>query len=260
MTVYSKVGDWTFSSKHPFNRRVFGNVRQGWRGGDLSLPASSICLHNKQGTPSPTVLASSLCFRNRPVSPGVVHNSGGSFHFWFVFTAASGEQGSLGLLAKFTQMCPDVQLSYFIRLSLGFLKWCEKVEFPLTYLKSWLICWHSPSCPGGNCDFPKCTCPKRLLCERGRGNQSWKLYGAGKGLLLDFSNKPPQKRNPPVSLRAHMVSLLPLSGLEGSCLTQNCGTRGRWVHQPAIVEVDAEFRCVVHCVRLLASTVANMNL
>ena len=160
MTVYSKVGDWTFSSKHPFNRRVFSKTfRKVGGGGDLSLPANSIpCPHNKQGTRRPTVLASSLCFQNRPVSPGVIHHSGGSFHFWFVFIAASGEQGCLGLLAKFTQMCPDVQLSHFIRLSLGFLKWCEKLEFPLTYLKSWLICWHSPSCPGGNCFVQKGCC------------------------------------------------------------------------------------------------------
>ena len=44
------------------------------------------------------------------------------FSFRFVFTAASGGQGSLRLSAQLTQMCPDAQLSHFIRLSLGFLK------------------------------------------------------------------------------------------------------------------------------------------
>ena len=166
-------------------------------GGDLSLPANSIlCPHNKRGSRRPTVPASSLCFRHRPVPPGVVHSSGGSFHFWFAFTAASGGQGSLGLSAQLTQMCPDAQLSHFIRLSLGFLKWCEKVGFPLTYLKAWLICWHSPSCPGGNCDFPKCTCPKRLPCERGRGNQG-EPFGSfmelEKGFFLIFETNPLRK-------------------------------------------------------------------
>lgn len=50
-----------------------------------------------------------------------------------------------------TQRKPtEMVLSSFIYLSLRFLKRDKKVEFPLTYSKSLLICWHSHGCFGGN--------------------------------------------------------------------------------------------------------------
>ena len=64
----------------------------------------------------------------------------GYFHFRFVFTAAGGEELFLTVSATFTKQCPDVHLSHFICLSLGFSKRREKVEFHLTYSKSLLIC------------------------------------------------------------------------------------------------------------------------
>lgn len=44
----------------------------------------------------------------------------------------------------------ELVLSNFIYLSLRFLKRDKNVEFPLTYSKSLLICWHSHDCSGGN--------------------------------------------------------------------------------------------------------------
>ena len=190
------------------------------------------------------------------------HHPAGIFHFRFVFTVAGGEECYLSLSAKFTQQCPDVQLSHFICLSLGFLKWCEKVEFHVTYSKSWLICWHSPSCPGGNCETFQNALVRRARGVRGAGATKvnpLEAYGAEKGLLFDFWNKSSQKRNPRASLHNQMASLLPEPGSDGSCLMQNHGTRWRWVDQPAFVEADLEFQCMVHCARLLASSMVHMS-
>lgn len=64
-----------------------------------------------------------------------------------------------------TQRKPiEIVLSNFIYLSLRFLKRDKNVEFPLTYSKSLLICWHSHGCFGGNREkFSKWLSDKRKM-------------------------------------------------------------------------------------------------
>lgn len=133
------------------------------------------------------------------------------FHFWFVFTAVGGEELSLSVSAKFTKQCPDVQLSHFICLSLGFSKRCEEVEFHLTYSKSLLICWHSPSCLGGSCEAFQSTQSEVFDAEEGvrkTGGPPWKLGELEKGLLFVFSSKT-TLRSPRTSLNMQTASCFP---------------------------------------------------
>ena len=186
--------------------------------GDSTLPASDIPVHvTSKPHDIPLPWKSHLAFKRGQYPQEILRKPRGIFFCFFfhlgLFPQLWGERGecSLSMLVKFTKHRPAAQLCHFICLSRGSLKWCEKVEFHLTDSKSWLIGWHSPSCPGGNGETFQNALVTRARCVRG----GWatkcpsEAPGAEKGLLLDFRNKLPQKRNLWTSLHTQMASHLP---------------------------------------------------
>lgn len=124
-----KASEWIFFLKWTFNKGGFYRAGQFRPISTQQVSCLASCCPIRI-----TVLSGEADIPRRPFT-----TLAGYFHFLSVFTVA-GEEFFLGVLAKFTKQCPDVQLSHFIHLSLGFSKRCAKVEFHLTYLKLLLIC------------------------------------------------------------------------------------------------------------------------